>query len=100
MLLENAVKHNELSDERPLEITVFIEDGTRLVVKNNVQPKEIREASSGIGLENIRARYTYLTEEQVIVTNDGQHFTVKLPLLRSKHPLPLRAVPATSSTSA
>lgn len=90
MLLENAIKHNELSEEHPLQITIFTEDDTRLVVKNNVQPKEIREASSGIGLDNIRARYAYLTEEKVVVTNDGQYFTVKLPLLRTEHPsLPL-----------
>ena len=100
LLLENAIKHNELSGECPLQITICIEDDTRLVVKNNVQPKEIREASSGIGLNNIRARYAYLTEEEVVVTDDGQHFTVELPLLRAKYPPPLPAVLATSVTSA
>ena len=98
MLLENAVKHNELSEEHPLQITISTEGNARLIVKNNVQPKEIREASSGIGLDNIRARYAYLTEEEVMVTNDGQHFTVKLPLLRTEHPAHVRVVPAPSST--
>ncbi len=84
MLLENAIKHNELSEERPLQITISLEDEVYLVVKNNRQPKEIREASSGIGLTNIGARYAYLSEADMVVTNDQQHFTVKLPLLRTQ----------------
>ena len=82
MLLENAIKHNELSDERPLRISISVEDEVYLVVENSVQPKEVREASSGIGLANIQARYAYLTEKEVTVTRENQHFIVKLPLLR------------------
>ncbi len=82
MLLENAIKHNELSEERPLRITIWLEGEAYLVVENNWQPKEIRETSSGIGLANIRARYAYLSEAEVVVADEQQHFTVKLPLLR------------------
>ena len=95
LLLENAVKHNELSDERPLRIAIYVEE-TYLVVRNTVQPKEIREASSGIGLTNIQARYAYLTEKSVVITDDREYFTVKLPLLRTKHPVSLSTVPLNS----
>ncbi|MGB3848484.1 MAG: histidine kinase [Tunicatimonas sp.] len=84
MLLENAIKHNELSDERPLRISIYVEGGNLLVVKNNRQPKEIKELSSGVGLANIQARYAYLSTTEVAITNDEQHFTVKLPLLRAE----------------
>ena len=82
MLLENATKHNELSEERPLRIAIYLEDDAYLVLKNNRQRKEIREASSGIGLANIQSRYAYLSEAEVVVMDEQPHFTVKLPLLR------------------
>ena len=82
MLLENAIKHNELSEERPLRIAIYLEDDAYLVLKNNRQLKEIREASSGIGLANIQSRYAYLSEAEVVVMDEQPHFTVKLPLLR------------------
>ncbi len=82
MLLENAIKHNELSEERPLRIAIYLEDNAYLVLKNNRQLKEIREASSGIGLANIQSRFAYLSEAEVVVMDEQPHFTVKLPLLR------------------
>ncbi|MGB3778610.1 MAG: histidine kinase [Tunicatimonas sp.] len=91
MLLENAIKHNELSEERPLQITISLEGEGYLVVQNNRQPKEIRENSSGIGLANIRARYAYLSEAEVVVLDEQPHFTVKLPLLRPELPFAQKA---------
>ena len=96
MLLENAIKHNELSDERPLHIDIYLENNTHLVVKNNAQLKEIREASSGIGLTNIQARYAYLTDKEVLINSDLNHFVVKLPLLRTES---LEAPPKVSFSS-
>ena len=83
MLLENAVKHNEISEEQPLLVSITLEDEAYLVVSNNVQPKDIGERPSGIGLSNIQARYAYLTPRPVVVTSDA-FFTVKLPLLRTE----------------
>ncbi len=91
MLLENAIKHNELSEERPLQITIALEGEGYLVVQNNRQLKEIRENSSGIGLANIRARYAYLSEAEVVVLDEQPHFTVKLPLLRPELPFAQKA---------
>lgn len=82
MLLENALKHNELSDENPLRVAIYTDSESYLTIENNAQPKEIRETSSGIGLANIRARYAYLTEKKVVVTHKNQRFVVKIPLLR------------------
>ncbi len=95
MLLENAIKHNELSDAHPLQITIRQEDEGQLLVENNARPKELQEPSSGIGLENIRARYRFLTEAPVTVVHQKHVFSVSLPLLRTESASSVsRAVPA------
>ncbi|HMC99570.1 MAG TPA: histidine kinase, partial [Ferruginibacter sp.] len=47
LLIENAIKHNAVSKEAPL-LVELVNDGDRLVVKNNINPKRSREASSGM----------------------------------------------------
>lgn len=82
MLLENAVKHNTIAEEEPLTIDISVEKGEYLVVKNNLQKKRIPlEASSGMGLSNIKSRYEFLSKTPVEVTETEDEFIVKLPLL-------------------
>lgn len=82
MLLENAIKHNTVAEEEPLTIDVYVEDDNTLVVKNNLQKKNIpTEESSGMGLANIKARYEFLSEQPVEVIETTDEFIVKLPLL-------------------
>lgn len=80
LLLENAVKHNVVTSTRPLRITVREEDGY-IVVTNNLQPKQVVNKSSGVGLQNIRQRYGLLTERQVEIGEAGGDFRVALPML-------------------
>lgn len=81
MLIENAVKHNEVSEQNPLHIKVYYE-GSNIVVENNVQKKvQAGESSSGLGLENIIKRYQFLSDKKVEVSETGSLFTVKLPLI-------------------
>lgn len=80
MLLENAIKHNIVSREKPLHITIYTENNL-VIVKNNLQPKQQKEESTGIGLENIRKRYDILSSRNMEVTSSATHFTVSLPLL-------------------
>ena len=82
MLLENAVKHNTVAEEEPLTVDLSVEDEKYIVVKNNLQKKNIPiEASSGMGLSNIKARYEFLSKLPVEVTESTDNFIVKLPLL-------------------
>ena len=82
MLLENAIKHNEISMQHPLQINVYVENDDTLVVKNNLKKKNIPlEPSSGLGLENIKARYAFLSDRGVDIKATDQEFIVKLPLL-------------------
>ncbi|MCP9751109.1 sensor histidine kinase [Ferruginibacter sp. HRS2-29] len=80
LLMENAIKHNIVSAQRPLKIEVFTENG-RLVVRNNLQVKNQLHDSTGIGLDNIRNRYKLLGNEPVIVSESEKEFVVSIPLL-------------------
>lgn len=82
MLLENAIKHNEISEQHPLYIQVDVDNEDTLVVENNLRKKNIPlEPSSGLGLENIKARYAFLSDRGVDVQTTNDAFIVKLPLL-------------------
>ena len=82
MLFENAIKHNTVAEEEPLIIDVSIEDEKYIVVKNNLQKKSIPvEASSGMGLANIKSRYEFLSQLSVEILETQTEFIVKLPLI-------------------
>jgi LytS/YehU family sensor histidine kinase len=83
MLIENAIKHNVISNEEPLEIKVSIDEEGYLVTRNNLQVKNIINEYSGIGLENIKARYQYFTNRKIIVEKTQNEFIVKLPLIHA-----------------
>lgn len=83
-LIENAVKHNEASYNKPLAIQLFLE-GEYLVVTNTIQKIKMTVSSSGIGLENIKQRFALLTDREVLFSTENGLFTVKLPLLATNH---------------
>jgi len=84
MLLENAIKHNLISANKPLKVEIMEENGY-VVVKNNLQPKKVEIVSNKIGLENIKSRYKYLSDKDVLVENSNEEFVVKIPVLSIKH---------------
>jgi len=80
MLLENALKHNTFSGERPLRVA-FAENNGKIVVWNNRQPKSHVPHSNGVGLNNILARYRYLTNKEVTIDENPDYFKVEIPIL-------------------
>jgi sensor histidine kinase YesM len=80
MLVENAVKHNLLSEEKPLEILIT-SDKNEIKVENNLTGKTNRTTSFHIGLKNINSRYLLLHGEGISVTS-GENFIVKIPVIR------------------
>jgi two-component system LytT family sensor kinase len=82
LLMENAVKHNIVSGDKPLRIDVFTDNG-RLVVSNNLQKKNQMNESTGMGLDNIRNRYRLLSEKSVEVNENHADFTVSIPLIEN-----------------
>lgn len=81
MLIENAIKHNVISEETPLTIDVHREQDW-LVVANTLQRKKVLpEESNGLGLENIRSRYAFLSDKKVEVVEQMDQFLVRLPII-------------------
>lgn len=81
MLVENAIKHNVLSSNRPLEIKIIANGTNELEITNNLQPKLTKEPSSNIGLSNISQRYELITGKQIKVNSNEKEFKVSLPLI-------------------
>lgn len=79
LLLENAVKHNIVSGNKPLKLRIY-EEGNQLIIENNLQKKQIT-GSSGVGLQNIASRYQLLTDRKMSITEDDTHFKVQIPIL-------------------
>jgi sensor histidine kinase YesM len=79
-LVENAIKHNVITTDDPLQISIFREADC-LVVKNNLQPKTTIGNSGKVGLENVRQQYEILTGRKVEVMKNDGYFTVKLPII-------------------
>lgn len=80
LLIENAIKHNVISEDDPLTIHLYIEKYF-IVITNNIHLKSSPITPSGIGLKNIQERYNFLTKEKVVIINDGITFTVKVPII-------------------
>ncbi len=81
LVVENAIKHNVASRKAPLRITFDMRSGDAVVVTNNLQPKEVAEPSTGIGMTAISARYKALGIHTVEWGAKNGVFEVKLPLL-------------------
>jgi len=82
LLMENAIKHNAVSKETPLLITISISADDYLCIKNNKNIKITKPEGAGMGLQNIINRYNLLTNKPVKVIKDDRYFIVLLPLLK------------------
>lgn len=81
MLIENAIKHNTITEENPLSITIE-EEGGYLVISNSLKPRRSVDDKTGIGLSNIKSRYEFLTAKPVSYgPENGMHFVVRIPLI-------------------
>jgi LytS/YehU family sensor histidine kinase len=80
LLIENAIKHNEISKTNPLKISIY-SSGQYLIVENNLQPIAIKNDSTGIGLKNLTDRYEHLSTliPEFYVLNN--HYIAKIPII-------------------
>ncbi len=81
LLIENAIKHNVVSKNKPLKIKVYLEEPF-LFVENNLQLKNDEVKSTGIGIQNIIDRYKLISEKEIRITQTGDLFKVGLPIIR------------------
>ncbi len=81
MLIENAIKHNVVSRTMPLHIDLHVNGNNTIVVTNNLQEKQTKERSTGIGLKNIITRYSLVSNREVLINVSASSFIVELPLI-------------------
>lgn len=86
LLVENVVKHNVLSKNKPLVIDIFTVAGNKMVVNNNLQRRTAKAPGNKVGLDNIRAKYALLKQNGFQVMEDEKNFTVVLPLIWNNSP--------------
>lgn len=84
LLVENCIKHNVVSVDKPLHIRLYAE-AEHIIIENPIQLKAGDHNSLGVGLKNIQLRYDHLLEKQVDILNDGNLFQIKLPLIYEYH---------------
>lgn len=82
LLIENAIKHNEVSKKYPLTITLSQQNGS-MIIDNNLNPKSTPEESSLVGLNNIKERYILLGGESPVIEKSEENFTVTIPLIKA-----------------
>ncbi len=81
LLVENAIKHNEVSGRKPLSIEIKNIGSKFLRIENKLQPKQVSTRGTNLGLQNLKNRYKYLTDEPVSIDTSNQTFTLTVPLL-------------------
>ena len=81
--MENAIKHNAVSKETKLIISLEITATEYLLVKNNIHARVSKQEGAGMGLQNIINRYNLLSSKKVQITHDEKYFIVSLPLLKN-----------------
>jgi sensor histidine kinase YesM len=80
ILVENAIKHNIISSDKPLTIKIY-STAESIVVENNLQKKLSTQAHTGIGLQNIKDRYRILGYKGIEVDDTNNHFKVTVPII-------------------
>ena len=83
ILLENAVKHNVVSQQQPLHIHIGISPGGKLEVRNKLQLRGTPVESTRLGLEILKTRYELITPEAVEFEKTENYYAVRMPLIES-----------------
>ena len=83
-LIENAIKHNELTTESPLQISI-VQDGERVKVTNNLKLKTSSEETTGSGLVNLAERYRLLSDNELIIEERNDMFSVSIGILNGEN---------------
>jgi two-component system, LytTR family, sensor kinase len=83
MLLENAVKHNEVSDAFPLKIKVRKVNGY-IEISNSLKAKSADDASTKLGIRNLKQQFAFFTDKEIKISKTQNTFVVSVPLIQSQ----------------
>jgi len=78
---ENCVKHNIVTNENPLFVSIDFSKENYIFITNNIQKLQLNEPSSGVGINNIKKRYSFFTDLPIIINQDEKQFSIGLPLI-------------------
>jgi|SRR6056297_3047543 len=81
VVLENAIKHNEINEGSPLNVRIYC-DEDYLIVENNLNPKAWPGHSTGIGQQNLRKRFNMMGAPEPSFTLIAEAYIVKLPYIK------------------
>jgi sensor histidine kinase YesM len=82
LLIENAVKHNEVSEAFPLRISIR-KNADRLEVENSLHLKNVGEDSKKTGLKNIIQQFAFFSEIPIKIISSDDRYMVRVPILKS-----------------
>jgi LytS/YehU family sensor histidine kinase len=82
-LVENAIKHNELSKRYPLNINIMTTENENLLIENDIQKKITAEEGTGIGLTNLSKQFQLLVNKDITIRIENNRFSVEIPLIRT-----------------
>jgi two-component system LytT family sensor kinase len=85
LLIENCVKHNEISASQPLTVQIM-RTGDYLKVENNLQLKSAGLDSKKTGLSNIRQQFKFFTDKEIVLTETDHSFSVEVPVIKLGKP--------------
>ena len=77
---ENVVKHNEISEQLPLQIDVDVRNGN-LYITNTIRQRKTLQHSSKIGLKNLDERFKIITGKGIIAGQEEDKFIITFPLI-------------------
>lgn len=80
MMIDNALKHNIVQSATPLKIVIW-DDGDYILIHNNKQLRKQIETSNGKGLLQLKQLYAFHTDKEIIIEDESEHYTIKIPLL-------------------
>ncbi|WP_418124120.1 sensor histidine kinase [Chryseobacterium sp. PTM-20240506] len=84
LLVENCIKHNIVSQSKPLHIRIYDAD-QKIIIENPIQRKLVPEDSLGVGLNNVNMRYKHLLDQEIDILDNNQIFQIKLPFIHEYH---------------
>ncbi len=83
LLIENCIKHNVVSIEKPLQIRLYTQNEA-IVIENQIQLKK-GALSTGVGLDNINQRFKHLIHKEIEIDKNETTFKVKIPIIHDYH---------------
>ena len=81
MLIENAIKHNIATVDKPIYIKLSEKDNYLIVENNSQKKKYLPKEREATGLKNIEKRYEFFSNKKLIIEDTPEDFIVKLPLI-------------------